>query len=32
MIGSAAHFAEPIPYPSYLSYDAFASGSPPVAA
>jgi N6-L-threonylcarbamoyladenine synthase len=23
MIGSAAHFADPIPYPDYLSYDAF---------
>jgi N6-L-threonylcarbamoyladenine synthase len=26
MIGSAARFAEPIPYPAYLVYDAFASG------
>jgi tRNA N6-adenosine threonylcarbamoyltransferase len=26
MIGSAARFAEPIPYPDYLSYDAFATG------
>lgn len=26
MIGSAARFAEPIPYPDYLSYDAFAGG------
>ena len=26
MIGSAARFAEPIPYPAYLSYDAFATG------
>jgi N6-L-threonylcarbamoyladenine synthase len=26
MIGSAARFAEPIPYPDYLPYDAFASG------
>jgi N6-L-threonylcarbamoyladenine synthase len=25
MIGSAARFAEPIPYPDYLSYDAFAT-------
>jgi N6-L-threonylcarbamoyladenine synthase len=23
MIGSAARFAEPIPFPDYLSYDAF---------
>jgi N6-L-threonylcarbamoyladenine synthase len=26
MIGSAARFAAPIPYPEYLPYDAFASG------
>jgi N6-L-threonylcarbamoyladenine synthase len=26
MIGSAARFAEPIPYPDYLAYDAFATG------
>jgi N6-L-threonylcarbamoyladenine synthase len=26
MIGSAARFAEPIPYPDYLGYDAFATG------
>ncbi len=26
MIGSAARFAEPLPYPSYLDYDAFATG------
>ena len=26
MIGSAARFADPIPYPDYLAYDAFASG------
>jgi N6-L-threonylcarbamoyladenine synthase len=26
MIGSAARFAAPIPYPDYLGYDAFASG------
>jgi N6-L-threonylcarbamoyladenine synthase len=26
MIGSAARFAEPLPYPEYLAYDAFASG------
>jgi N6-L-threonylcarbamoyladenine synthase len=26
MIGSAARFATPIPYPDYLGYDAFASG------
>ena len=26
MIGSAARFAEPLPYPDYLGYDAFASG------
>jgi N6-L-threonylcarbamoyladenine synthase len=26
MIGSAARYVEPIPYPAYLGYDAFASG------
>jgi N6-L-threonylcarbamoyladenine synthase len=26
MIGSAARYAEPVPYPGYLGYDAFASG------
>ena len=26
MIGSAARFVEPIPYPEYLDYDAFATG------
>ena len=26
MIGSAARFAEPVPYPDYLAYDAFATG------
>jgi N6-L-threonylcarbamoyladenine synthase len=26
MIGSAARYVEPIPYPEYLGYDAFASG------
>ncbi|HEX6205501.1 MAG TPA: tRNA (adenosine(37)-N6)-threonylcarbamoyltransferase complex transferase subunit TsaD [Solirubrobacterales bacterium] len=26
MIGSAARYAEPIPYPEYLGYDAFATG------
>ena len=26
MIGSAARFTEPIPYPDYLSFDAFATG------
>jgi N6-L-threonylcarbamoyladenine synthase len=26
MIGSAARFATPIPYPDYLAYDAFATG------
>jgi N6-L-threonylcarbamoyladenine synthase len=33
MIGSAARYADPIPYPDYLGYDAFASGetSPAVA-
>jgi N6-L-threonylcarbamoyladenine synthase len=25
MIGSAARFAEPVPYPDYLTYDAFAT-------
>jgi N6-L-threonylcarbamoyladenine synthase len=29
MIGSAARFAEPIPYPDYLAYDAFATGMAP---
>jgi tRNA N6-adenosine threonylcarbamoyltransferase len=29
MIGSAARFADPIPYPDYLSYDAFATGATP---
>ena len=28
MIGSAARFGTPMPYPEYLGYDAFASGSP----
>jgi tRNA N6-adenosine threonylcarbamoyltransferase len=32
MIGSAARFAEPLPYPDYLSYDAFPSRRPPVPA
>jgi N6-L-threonylcarbamoyladenine synthase len=32
MIGSAARFAEPLPYPDYLSYDAFPTRRPPVAA
>jgi N6-L-threonylcarbamoyladenine synthase len=27
MIASAARFTEPIPYPNYLSFDAFATGS-----
>jgi N6-L-threonylcarbamoyladenine synthase len=27
MIGSAARFARPLPYPEYLAYDAFATGS-----
>jgi N6-L-threonylcarbamoyladenine synthase len=31
MIGSAARFATPMPYPSYLSYDAFATGERPAA-
>ena len=26
MIGAAARYAKPIPYPDYLGYDAFASG------
>jgi N6-L-threonylcarbamoyladenine synthase len=26
MIGSAARYVEPVPYPDYLGYDAFASG------
>jgi tRNA N6-adenosine threonylcarbamoyltransferase len=26
MIGSAARFAQPLPYPDYLGYDAFATG------
>ena len=26
MIGSAARYAEPVPYPDYLGYDAFATG------
>jgi N6-L-threonylcarbamoyladenine synthase len=32
MIGSAARFAPWLPYPDYLSYDAFPSSRPPVAA
>jgi N6-L-threonylcarbamoyladenine synthase len=32
MIGSAARFAPALPYPDYLSYDAFPSSRPPVAA
>ncbi len=32
MIGSAARFATPLPYPDYLGYDAFATGEAPVAA
>jgi tRNA N6-adenosine threonylcarbamoyltransferase len=32
MIGSAARFATPLPYPDYLGYDAFATGDAPVAA
>jgi N6-L-threonylcarbamoyladenine synthase len=32
MIASAARFAEPIPYPDYLAYDAFPSSRPPIAA
>ncbi|HSR94559.1 MAG TPA: tRNA (adenosine(37)-N6)-threonylcarbamoyltransferase complex transferase subunit TsaD [Solirubrobacterales bacterium] len=31
MIGSAARFAPPLPYPDYLSYDAFPSSRPPLA-
>jgi tRNA N6-adenosine threonylcarbamoyltransferase len=30
MIGSAARFVPSLPYPDYLSYDAFPSGRPPV--
>ncbi|HVD41257.1 MAG TPA: tRNA (adenosine(37)-N6)-threonylcarbamoyltransferase complex transferase subunit TsaD [Solirubrobacterales bacterium] len=29
MIGSAARYVEPIPYPDYLGYDAFATGDRP---
>ncbi len=32
MIGSAARFAEALPYPEYLGYDAFASGDRPLVA
>jgi N6-L-threonylcarbamoyladenine synthase len=32
MIASAARFAPALPYPDYLSYDAFPSSRPPVAA
>jgi N6-L-threonylcarbamoyladenine synthase len=32
MIGSAARFAPRLPYPEYLSYDAFPSSRPPVPA
>jgi N6-L-threonylcarbamoyladenine synthase len=32
MIGSAARFAPRLPYPDYLSYDAFASGEAPAMA
>jgi N6-L-threonylcarbamoyladenine synthase len=32
MIGSAARFAPSLPYPDYLSYDAFPSSRPPLAA
>jgi len=32
MIGSAARFAQALPYPDYLSYDAFPSSRPPLAA
>jgi tRNA N6-adenosine threonylcarbamoyltransferase len=32
MIGSAARFAPPIPYPEYLGYDAFSTGDRPAAA
>jgi N6-L-threonylcarbamoyladenine synthase len=31
MIGSAARFAKALPYPDYLSFDAFPSNRPPVA-
>jgi N6-L-threonylcarbamoyladenine synthase len=27
MIGSAAQHAEPVPYPDYLGFDAFATGT-----
>ncbi len=30
MIGSAARWAAPVPYPDYLGYDAFATGERPV--
>lgn len=26
MIGSAARFTDPLPYPQYLDFDAFATG------
>jgi N6-L-threonylcarbamoyladenine synthase len=32
MIGSAARYAQALPYPDYLSYDAFPSSRPPLAA
>ena len=32
MIGSAARFAPSLPYPDYLSYDAFPSSRPPIPA
>ena len=32
MIGSAARFAPPLPYPDYLGYHAFATGDAPAAA
>jgi N6-L-threonylcarbamoyladenine synthase len=32
MIGSAARYAEPVPYPDYLGYDAFAGGEAPAVA
>ena len=32
MIGSAARYVDPIPYPEYLGYDAFASGDKSAAA
>jgi N6-L-threonylcarbamoyladenine synthase len=32
MIGSAARYAQPLPYPDYLDYDAFPSSRPPLAA